>query len=394
MLSDKFASWPHYEPDEIAAAEAVLRSGRVNYWTGDRGRVFEAEFAKLCEVNHAVAVSNGTVALELALHSKGIGTGDEVIVTPRTFLASASCVVARGATPIFADIDEHSENITATTIERSLTNKTKAIIAVHHAGWPCEMDQIMQLAEANNLVVIEDCAQAHGATYKGKPVGSLGHIAAFSFCQDKIMTTGGEGGMIVTNETDTWKRAWAYKDHGKDYDAVHSDNHAPGYRWLHKSFGTNWRLTEIQSAIGLIQITKLSKWTRRRANIASRVKDTLRQFASIRVAKVPDYIHHANYRVYFHVVPEHLAPGWNRDRIVRELSTLEVPIFSGSCPEIYEEQAFVSNKLLPAKPLPVARRLGLTSLAMLTHPNLAEAEINVWLNGLMCVLEEATASAA
>src|SRR5690606_11358648 len=199
---------------------------------------------------YAVAVANGTLALDLALKALNVGDGDEVIVTPRTFLASVSCIVTAGATPVFADVDLNTQAISAETIAPVISAKTKAIIVVHLGGMPADMDPIMELARAHNIFVIEDCAQAHGATYKGKSVGSIGHIGAWSFCQDKIMTTGGEGGMVTTNSKDLWSAMWSYKDHGKSWEAVYEREHPPGFRWLHESFGTNWRMTEIQAVIG------------------------------------------------------------------------------------------------------------------------------------------------
>ena len=268
-----FAPWPSFEPDEIEAVASVLKSAKINYWTGEEGRLFEKEFAAFAGCKHGIAVANGTVALELALHALGIGPGDEVIVPSRTFIASASCVVMRGAIPVIADVDATSQDLTADTIRPLLTSRTKAIIAVHLAGWPCDMDSILELARDHGIKVIEDCAQAHAATYKGRPIGSLGDAAAFSFCQDKIMTTGGEGGMLTTNDDSVWKRAWSFRDHGTSYEAVYHDEDSPGFRWVHESFGTNWRLTEMQSAIGRVLLRKLPHWAairRRNASILTR----------------------------------------------------------------------------------------------------------------------------
>jgi hypothetical protein len=204
-----FAPWPWFDAEVIEAAMEPLRSGKVNYWTGDEGRQFESEYAASVGCKYAVVVANGTVALELALYALGIGPGDEVVTTSRTFIASASCAVMRGATPVMADVDAESQNITADTVRAAITPRTRAIIAVHLAGWPCDMDPILEVAREHNLVVIEDCAQAHEARYKERPVGSMGAINAFSFCQDKIMTLGGEGGLITTNDEELWSRAWA-----------------------------------------------------------------------------------------------------------------------------------------------------------------------------------------
>ena len=266
----RFSSWPHYDEDEVTAAMRVLQSGRVNYWTGQEGRQFEQEYAALVGAKYAVALMNGSVALEASLVALGMAPGDEVVVTSRTFIASASCVIMRGGRPVMADVDPVSQNITAETIAAALTPRTKGIIAVHLAGWPCDMDPIMNLAREKGLWVVEDCAQANGAIYKGRQVGSMGDVAAFSFCQDKIITTGGEGGMVTTNRHDIWDKIWSYKDHGKSFDAVYYREHPPGFRWLHESFGTNWRMTEMQAAIGRVQLRKLPQWlTLRRRNAAS-----------------------------------------------------------------------------------------------------------------------------
>lgn len=370
-----FAPWPFFEQDEIEAAIAPLQSGKVNYWTGTEGREFEKEFAAYTGCNHAIALANGTVALELALYALGIGSGDEVIITPRTFIASSSCCVMRGAIPVLADVDPVTQNITAETILPHITTRTKAIICVHLAGWPCDMDPILKLARDHGLKVIEDCAQAHGATYKGKPVGSLGDAAAFSFCQDKIMTTGGEGGMLTTNDEDLWRKAWEFKDHGKSYDAVYLRQHAPGFRWLHESFGTNWRLTEMQSAIGRVQLRKLPDWTAARQRHAEILTESFCKIPALRVTPAPPEIGHAMYKYYVFVRPEMLSSGWNRDRIMNAINAEGIPCFSGSCSEIYLEKAFVDAGYGPKERMLVARELGETSLMFLVHPTLTEADM-------------------
>ena len=367
--------WPVFSKEEIAVSSKVLESGKVNYWTGDEGKKFEEEFANLCKTKYAIAVSNGTAALELALEALGIGKGDEVISTPRTFIASASCVVTRGATPIFADVDFNSGNITAETISKVITPKTKAIIAVHLAGFPCDMDPIMALAKEHNLWVIEDCAQAHGAIYKNKPVGSIGHVGAFSFCQDKIMTTGGEGGMLVTNDEGTWKSAWAYKDHGKSYDAVYNREHPPGFRWLAESFGTNFRMTEMQAAIGRHQIKLLPDWTSKRQHNAALLDDCIRKLPALILQEVPETSIHARYKYYTYVNNNNLKDGWNRDGIQEALWGNGIPCYVGSCSEIYKEKAFQKYNLAPQVALPNAKKLGETSLMFLIHPTLSHEEI-------------------
>lgn len=372
-----FAFWPFHDVDEIEAVGRILRSGRTNYWTGEEGRAFEQEFAAACGCSHGVAVANGTLALELALHALGIGPGDEVVVTPRSFMASASTVVLRGATPVFADVDPLSQNITAASIAAVLTPRTRAILAVHLAGWPCEMDAIRELASTHGLKIIEDCAQAHGATYRGRPVGSLGDVAAFSFCQDKIMSTGGEGGMVTTNDPELWRRAWSYKDHGKSQAAVLQQPATPGFRWLHTEFGSNFRLTEPQAALGRLQLRKLPAWVAQRRRLAGLLSFRLRGIAALQLPEPAEHLGHAFYKYYLILRPEQLRPGWSRDRILAELIAAGIPSFTGACPEIYREQAFVAAGLAPAQALPNAQRLGTTSLMFMVHPTLGEATIQL-----------------
>lgn len=369
-----FAPWPYFAEDEIAAAVRVLESGKVNYWTGSQGRQFELEFAKFSECDYAVAVANGTVALELALRALGIGQGHEIVTTSRTFIASASCAVAVGARPMFADVDRDSQNITAETIRAALTPATKAIIVVHLAGWPCEMDAILELARNHDLKVVEDCAQAHGATYKGRRVGSFGDVAAFSFCQDKIMTTAGEGGMVTANSEELWHRMWSYKDHGKSYDKVYRQIHPPGFRWLHESFGTNWRLSEVQSAVGRVALRKLPGWIATRRRYASILTERFARVPGLRVPSVPDHIGHAYYKYYVFVIHEELAEGWDRDRIAQTIAARGIPCMSGSCSEVYREEAF-PEQWRPREPLVIACELGQSSLMFLVHPTLTEAHI-------------------
>lgn len=375
MLNTPFPPWPSFTQDEATAVHDVLLSNRVNYWTGQECREFEKEFAAYVGCEHAIALSNGTLALDLALKALDIGPGDDVIVTPRTFIASISSVVTAGASPVFADVDRDSQNLSAATIEAALTPNTKAVIVVHLAGMPADMDSIMKLAEQRNFKVIEDCAQAHGATYNERSVGTIGHISAWSFCQDKIMTTGGEGGMVTTNDTALWSRMWSYKDHGKSWDAIYNREHAPGFRWLHESFGTNWRMTELQGVIGRIQTARMPEWTAKRLHNADRVWEACAAVDWLRVPEIPSNITHAAYKAYVFVEPEKLPEGWSRDRILDALMVCNIPVFSGSCSEVYLEKAFDNTGFRPAERLPVARELGETSLMFLVHPTLEDEHI-------------------
>ncbi len=381
--------WPFFEEDELNAVQRVLQSGRINYWTGEEGRKFEAEYAAFTGRKHGVAVANGTLALELALLAFGIGEGDDVVTASRTYVASASCAVTRGARPVLADVDRDSQVVTAATLAAALTPRTRAIVVVHLAGWPCPMDEIMALAAERGLVVIEDCAQAHGATFQGRPVGAFGHAAAFSFCQDKIISTGGEGGMLVLDDEEAWKRAWAYKDIGRSYDAVYHRQHPPGFRWITDSFGSNWRLTEMQSAIGRLQLAKLPRWIEARRRLAGMFAEGLAGLTTLRVPLPPADVGHAYYRFYAFVQPEQLAEGWSRDRIMVMLNERGVACTVGSCSEIYLEKAFSSRGWAPATRLPVARELGETGLMFLLDHNMAPETVASTIDAVRDVLSRA-----
>jgi len=386
-----FPPWPSHTPEEIEAATKVLASGSINYWTGQEGRSFESEFAATAGCAHAVALMNGSVALEGALRALEIGPGDEVVVTPRSFVASASAVVMVGARPVFADVDLESQNITAATIEAVLTPRTRAVIPVHLAGWPCEMDAITELARAHDLKVIEDCAQAHGAAYKGRPVGSLGDCAAWSFCQDKIITTGGEGGMVTANNRQIWDRVWYLKDHGRCYDTVYNTIHPPGFRWLVRTFGTNWRMTEMQAAIGRVQLGKLIEWVALRRRNAGILTQRLGSLPALRVPEPPTHVAHAYYKYYVFIRPDRLRPGWDRDRILRAILQAGYPGAEGVCREIYREKAFVDAGLAPPERLPVAQDLGETSLMFLVHPPLGPEHMHLPADLVEKAMAEATA---
>ncbi|MEH8254256.1 DegT/DnrJ/EryC1/StrS aminotransferase family protein [Aeromonas veronii] len=375
MLNTAFSPWPSFTQEEADAVSQVILSNKVNYWTGTECRDFEREFAAWVDTDYAIALANGTLALDVALKALGVGAGDDVIVTPRTFLASASAIVTAGANPVFADVDLNSQNITAESIAKVLTKNTKAVIVVHLAGMPADMDPIMALAAEHGFYVIEDCAQAHGAKYKGRSVGSIGHVGAWSFCQDKIMTTGGEGGMVTTSDKALWQTMWSYKDHGKSYDSVYHKQHAPGFRWVHDSFGTNWRMMEMQAVLGRIQLKRMADWTARRIANAAQLDAVAANYPLLRLVDVPTNVIHAEYKHYFFVNDGYLAEGWSRDRIIDEIVARGVPCYQGSCSEVYLEKAFDNTPWRPLQRLPNAKLLGETSLMMLVHPTLNADEM-------------------
>jgi dTDP-4-amino-4,6-dideoxygalactose transaminase len=402
MLNTPFSTWPSFTLEEADAVARVVLSNKVNYWTGTECREFEKEFASWCGVQYAVALANGTLALDVALKALEIGPGDEVVVTPRTFIASISCVVNAGAVPVFADVEADSGNLSARTIAAVLSTRTRAVVCVHLAGWPCDMDPIMALAAQHDFKVIEDCAQAHGALYKGRPVGSIGHVGAWSFCQDKNMTTGGEGGMVTTNDQTLWRAMWSFKDHGKSYEAVYERQHPRGFKWLHENFGTNWRMMELQAVIGRIQLKRIYSWSDARAKNASAIWAASSEFAALRVPLVrcascsggcKAYglaCVHAHYKCYVYVRSEYLAFGWSRDRIVEAINAEGVPCYQGSCSEVYLERAFDNTGWRPSQRLPEARKLGETSLMFLVHPTLTDAEISKTCSVIKKVMSQAS----
>ena len=389
MLNGPFSPWPDYDEEEQQAVLDVMKSNKVNYWTGQVGREFEKQFAQFADCKYAVAVANGTVALDLAWVALDLPKGSEVIVTSRTFLASVSSIVLAGLVPVFADVDLDSQNISADTIRSVITANTKAILCVHLAGWPCDMASIQALADQHGLFVIEDCAQAHGAKYQGVSVGAIGDIGAWSFCQDKIMTTAGEGGIVTTNNKAFYDKIWSYKDHGKSWHAVYETQHPPGFRWLHESFGTNWRLTEMQSAVGLKQLAKMPQWRAKREQYALQILDTCKQ-SGLRVPDLPSDIEHAFYKCYAFVQMDKLKADWDRDKIIQAINDLGVPCFSGSCSEVYLEKAFDNTDFRPAEPLPNAVELGATSLMFLVHPTLKTTEIDLCCNAISQVMSLAS----
>ena len=261
-------NYPYYDQNSIKKVKKILASGKVNYWTGKETISFEKEFSNYIGNKYSVAVSNGSVALEIAIKSLNLKKNDQVIVSPRSFVISASSVLNAGSNIKFADVDVNG-NLSIETIKKSYNKKIKAIILVHLNGLPCDMDPIIKFVRQNKIYLIEDCSQAHGAIYKGKKVGSHGHISIWSFCQDKIISTGGEGGMISTNNEKLWQRCWSEKDHGKNYKSVFLKKHKIGFRWLHDYLGSNFRMTEMQAALGREQLKTLEKQIKKRNLIAN-----------------------------------------------------------------------------------------------------------------------------
>jgi dTDP-4-amino-4,6-dideoxygalactose transaminase len=293
--------------------------------------------------------------------------------------------------PVFADVDPVSQGLNGELVARHITKRTRAVIVVHLGGYPAAIDEIAALAEHHDLKLIEDCAQAHGATLDGRPVGGSGDAAAFSFCTDKIMSTGGEGGMVVLRDGAVANRAWSLKDHGKDRQAVPQQASGNTFRWLHRYFGSNYRLTEMQAAIGLIQLAKLPHWIETRTRNAAILLAELAGCPALRLIKPDESIGHAYYKFYAFVRPNALRPRWTRDRIIQDARLAGVPVQVGICPEIYREQAFKDARIGPERALPVARALGETSLMLPVDPTLDEDSCRTMARALRAILDEASA---
>ena len=389
-MSMKIASWPYFDEKQIKKVTNVLQSGKVNYWTGQETLKFEQEFASWSNNKYAVAVSNGSLALSCAYLALDIGAGDEVITTPRTFIATASSIALLNAKPIFADVDINSGNITPKTIEPLINKKTKAISVVHLGGWPAEMIEISKLAKHYNLSLVEDCAQSHGGKIKVgekfEPVGSFGDVSAWSFCQDKIISTGGEGGMVTTNKKELFKRIWSLKDHGKSYDLALNKENSNNFRWLHEDFGSNFRLTELQSSIGRLQLKKLNEWSKLRTRNANILLEALKDIPNLRLPIPKPNVVHAWYKFHCYLIKEATSTDWSRERIISEIRKKSYPAFSGSCSEIYLEKCFLKKGIYQKEKLVNANKLGASSLMFLVHPTITIAEMDSYAEVIKKVL--------
>lgn len=385
-----FSAWPRYEPDEVAAVIEVLRSGRVNALVhGEQNRAFESEFSDFVGMPHAIAVANGTVSLEIALRALGVGTGDEVIIPARSFFATASAVVAAGAEPVFADVEIHSQNIDPVSVRRMVSERTKAVICVHLAGRPCDMESLADICKSRGLFLIEDCAQAHGGRYKGQSVGSFGDASSFSFCTDKIMSTGGEGGMVLFKSDVAWANGWAIKDHGKAAPELRPQSTSlPGeFRYLHQSFGSNFRMTEMQAAIGRNQLHKLPFWTERRRLNAETLASALKGLPGIVLDWHEDHVQHAWYKFYVLIDETSLPARLTRSVVIGKLLKLGIQCGSGSCPDMSREAAFAGRSVRRDGNLPNANWLGARSLMFPVDHLLDESDMLKISEALKMVLQ-------
>ncbi len=333
-------TWPHYSNRIANLVKKTILSGKVNYWTGNLCEKFENKFSKFIDVKYCCSISNASVGLEIALNALDIKKNDEVIVPSRTYITSASAILRVNAKPIFADIEKNSLNIDINSIKKNINRNTKAIICVHLAGYPCDMENILKIAKKNNLKVIEDCSQAHGAMIKNRSVGSFGDISVWSFCNDKIISTGGEGGMIACNNKTIYKKIWSIKDCGRSYDKIRKKTTKVGYRWLYDSIGTNFRMTEMQAAIGILQLKELKSYLKKRNRNANILRNALKKINFIDFQNVDKKLYHAYYRFTILVNKTKIKKGNSRDTILKQLINNKIPATVGVCPELYKEKVF------------------------------------------------------
>ena len=389
-----------YDQKQIQKVSQVLKKNKTNYWTGNECRKFEKEFSNYHGIKYSVTVSNGSVALELALKALNLKKKDLVIVTPRSFVISATCVLNLGLKAVFADVDENG-NLSIEGIKKTYNKNVKAIIIVHLNGLPCDLDPILKFVKKNKLFLIEDCSQAHGAIYKNKKVGAFGHISTWSFCQDKIISTGGEGGMISTNSKKLWLKIWSMKDHGKNYNSVFYRKHKIGFKWLHDQLGTNYRMTEMQATIGREQLKLLNQQLKKRNLIAnlylSQLKDYYKKY---KILSEPNFkcrtcpsrknntrcnkCTHAFYRLNLYINPRKI----NQNKLIRDINRNNINCIVGSCPEIYREKIFHKLNLSPKKRLVNAKLLGETSITFPITPYKSLRKVKLEINVIKKILKK------
>jgi len=400
MPTSAYHTWPHYTQSEAEIIKQVLLSNKVNYWTGTETRKFEIEFKHTIRCRYTIAVSNHDAAFDLALLGLDIQSGDEVILSPLTDFYSINSLVAIGATPIFADVCPQTNNITHETVAEVISAQTKAVVCLHYAGLPCDMDPILDLAFSKNLSVVEDCSQALGAQYKGHPVGSLGDISYFSFSDDAIVTTAGEGGMVATNKFQFWDRMRAHKDGGKSFDKM-TYLMPINDKLVHDRFGTNLRMTELQGAIGRLQLKNIKRWNVKRNAYLTSIWKTVSAIdglfapldshsSNVLAGDLQDQIIHGGYKCIVLVDPLTLNPGWDRDAIVEELQELGVPCYSAKYEEVYHQTAVKEARLCPAEILHGAQYFSEHGILFDVHPALSIKDVDKICRDIKAIMQYAS----
>ena len=355
-------NWPNFSKNLISKVSEILDSGKINYTDGPYGVKFEKKFSKFVGNKYSIAICNGTAALEVAIKSLRLPKNSEILVSARSFFSSASCIVNTGYIPVFADVNLLTQNISLDDIKKKITKRTKAIICVHLGGLPCDMYGIKKLASKKKIQIIEDCSQAHGASIDNKQAGSFGDISTWSFCNDKIISTLGEGGMISTDKKKIYEFCKRQINHGTNF-----KNNKKTEKFIYNKdyFGTNLRLTEIQSYAGLEQLKNINKVQKKRANISKKYLNLISKYKNyLDCYYPPKKIKSAWYRLYFFIKTDIKNYQKLRLKIIKDLRNNDLKCFTGSCPEIYLEKAF--KKLNKTKPIRLknCKILGETSIAL------------------------------
>ncbi len=355
-------NWPNFDKNLISKVNSIISSGKINYTEGSYGIKFEKEFSKFVGNKYSVAICNGTAALEVAIKSLRLPKNSEILVPARSFFSSASCIVNTGYVPVFVDVDLSTQNISIDDIKKKITKKTKAIICVHLAGLPCDMYGIKKIINKKKISIIEDCSQAHGASIDNKQVGSFGDISTWSFCNDKIISTLGEGGMISTNKKKLYLFCKRIINHGTN---LKDNKKTEKFIYNKDYFGTNLRITEIQSCAGLEQLKKLKKIQKKRENISKSYHKILSRYKSYFNCYYPSKkIKSAWYRLYFFLRTDLKKYQKLRFKIIQDLRKNNLKCFTGSCPEIYLEKAFKKLNNSKIIRLKNCKTLGETSIAL------------------------------
>ena len=389
--------YPYYSKQEIKKVSSILKKGRVNYWTGKECNSFEKEFATYHELKFGVAVSNGSVALEIALKSLKLENDYHAIVTPRSFIISASAINNTNGVPVFADVDVNG-NLYLDSIKKNITPKTKVVVLVHLYGHPANALEIKKYLKKKKIFLIEDCSHAHGGIFKNRKIGSFGDLSIWSFCNEKIISTGGEGGMICTNNLTIFKRCWSIKDHGKSFDKSKKKIKNYGkFRWLHENYGSNFRMTEMQAGIGRIQLKRLDYQLKKRELLAKKIYQVFKYFVIKKLFEEPNFkcfdcpksknnFFCNNCRFTFYRFNILLNNSESRNKLLRKLISNKINCGSGYNAEIYKERFYKKNKKLVSN-IVMSKDIGNRSIAFTIDPYLNTDQIKKYLKNLKKTLK-------
>ena len=380
ILKNNF--WPKFTDKEINLVKKILKSGKINQWTGNYNKLFSNAFKKSVRQKYAIPICNGSLALDLAVRSLNLKPFSQILVTSRSFVATAKCITNNHHHPIFLDESSEYSGICLKDLKKKFNKKVKAIICAHIGGYPNKIDEIKSFAKEKNIFLIEDCSQSHGGNYKNKPLGSFSDISVWSFCQDKIISTGGEGGMITTNNKKIYEYCNQFKDHGKNFNKMNNKKYKYSFKYLHDFNGTNLRLTEIQCAMGLIQLSNLKKNLITRRKFVKELLLVLQNYKYIKIMPYSKINDCSWYRLYFTINFKKIKK--TREEVLALLNSNRITSNSGTCCELYKEKIFKNFKTTEKK---YCNYLAKNSIALVIHPFLNKKEIIFFKKKIIKVLE-------